>query len=43
MFWFWVHFAILTKSGTGDSFMSSEFQQTLHGNPMLSEARGECV
>ncbi|KDN48450.1 glycosyltransferase family 39 protein [Tilletiaria anomala UBC 951] len=39
IFWFWVHFAILTKSGTGDAFMTSEFQQTLEGNPMLSSAR----
>ncbi|PWN50026.1 putative PMT4-dolichyl-phosphate-mannose--protein O-mannosyltransferase [Violaceomyces palustris] len=39
LFWFWVHFAILIKSGTGDAFMSSQFQQTLTGNPMLSESR----
>lgn len=39
LFWFWVHFAILTKSGTGDAFMTSEFQQTLTGNPMLSSAK----
>ncbi|EPQ27011.1 uncharacterized protein PFL1_05295 [Pseudozyma flocculosa PF-1] len=39
LFWFWVHFAILVRSGPGDTFMSSEFQQTLVGNPMLSEAR----
>ncbi|KAN0063679.1 Dolichyl-phosphate-mannose--protein mannosyltransferase 4 [Thecaphora frezii] len=39
LFWFWVHFAILTKSGPGDSFMSSEFQQSLAGNPLLSQAR----
>lgn len=39
LFWFWVHFAILIKSGPGDVFMSSQFQQTLSGNPMLSSAR----
>lgn len=39
IFWFWVHFAILTKSGTGDAFMSSQFQETLEGNPMLADAR----
>ncbi|CCF49897.1 hypothetical protein NDA10_007841 [Ustilago hordei] len=39
LFWFWVHFAILIKSGPGDAFMSSQFQQTLQGNPMLSSAR----
>lgn len=39
MFWFWVHFAILIKSGTGDAFMTSNFQETLQGNPMLAQAR----
>ncbi len=39
MFWFWVHFAILIQSGPGDSFMTSEFQQTLRGNPMLGNAK----
>lgn len=39
LFWFWVHFKILSRSGPGDSFMSSEFQQTLEGNPMLAQAR----
>ncbi|KAF8511836.1 glycosyltransferase family 39 protein [Hysterangium stoloniferum] len=32
---FWVHFAILYKTGTGDGFMSPEFQETLIGNPLL--------
>ncbi|KAG0302014.1 hypothetical protein BGZ98_007863 [Dissophora globulifera] len=34
LFWFYVHFAVLTHSGPGDDFMSSEFQETLHGNTM---------
>ncbi|KAK6454560.1 Dolichyl-phosphate-mannose-protein mannosyltransferase-domain-containing protein [Scheffersomyces xylosifermentans] len=34
LFWFYVHFAILTKSGPGDNFMSSEFQETLIESPM---------
>ncbi|KAF9403182.1 hypothetical protein BGX21_006548 [Mortierella sp. AD011] len=34
LFWFYVHFAVLTHSGPGDDFMSSEFQETLHGNSM---------
>ncbi|KAI0272765.1 glycosyltransferase family 39 protein [Gloeopeniophorella convolvens] len=32
---FWVHFAILTHSGTGDSFMSPQFQESLSGNELL--------
>ncbi|KAF9006174.1 glycosyltransferase family 39 protein [Cyathus striatus] len=32
---FYVHFAILTKSGSGDNFMSPAFQETLAGNEML--------
>ncbi|KAE9399518.1 glycosyltransferase family 39 protein [Gymnopus androsaceus JB14] len=32
---FWVHFALLPTSGTGDSFMSPAFQETLAGNEML--------
>lgn len=39
LFWFWVHFAVLTKSGPGDSFMSSEFQETLQDSPLAREAR----
>lgn len=34
LFWFYLHFAILTKSGPGDSFMSSEFQETLSESPL---------
>lgn len=29
LFWFYLHFQILIKSGPGDSFMSSDFQETL--------------
>ncbi|KAJ7623208.1 glycosyltransferase family 39 protein [Roridomyces roridus] len=32
---FYVHFAVLTKSGPGDTFMSPAFQETLSGNEML--------
>ncbi|KAG8928634.1 hypothetical protein FRC03_012092 [Tulasnella sp. 419] len=32
---FWVHFKILKYSGTGDSFMSPQFQETLVGNELL--------
>lgn len=38
LFWFWVHFAILTKSGPGDTFMSADFQQTLIGNELLESS-----
>jgi dolichyl-phosphate-mannose-protein mannosyltransferase len=38
---FWVHFAILTHSGTGDSFMSPRFQESLAGNEMLMNSIGE--
>lgn len=34
LFWFYLHFAILNRSGPGDSFMSSEFQETLLESPM---------
>jgi dolichyl-phosphate-mannose-protein mannosyltransferase len=36
LFWFWLHFAILTHSGPGDDFMSPAFQATLKDNPMTS-------
>ncbi|BGO99459.1 Dolichyl-phosphate-mannose--protein mannosyltransferase 4 [Rhodotorula toruloides] len=38
LFWFWVHFAVLTKSGTGDEFMSPAFQQTLLDSPLTALA-----
>lgn len=34
LFWFYLHFAILNKSGPGDSFMSSDFQETLIESPL---------
>lgn len=34
LFWFYIHFAILTKSGPGDTFMSSEFQESLIESPL---------
>ncbi|KAF4983262.1 hypothetical protein FZEAL_1300 [Fusarium zealandicum] len=35
LFWFQVHFAVLNRSGSGDDFMSPEFQETLSDNAML--------
>lgn len=35
---FWIHFAILTHSGPGDTFMSPAFQETLKGNELLLNA-----
>jgi dolichyl-phosphate-mannose-protein mannosyltransferase len=32
---FYIHFAILTGSGSGDTFMSPAFQETLKGNELL--------
>lgn len=39
LFWFWVHFTILTRSGPGDEFMSPEFQETLGDNLLAREAK----
>lgn len=38
---FWVHFKILKFSGTGDTFMSPAFQETLYGNELLTSSHGE--
>lgn len=38
LFWFQVHFAILTRSGPGDDFMTPEFQETLSDNLMTASA-----
>lgn len=40
LFWFQVHFAILTKSGPGDEFMTPEFQETLSDNMMTAQSVG---
>ena len=40
LFFFWIHFAILTHSGTGDTFMSPAFQETLVGNELLMNSHG---
>ncbi|SCU80613.1 LANO_0B00694g1_1 [Lachancea nothofagi CBS 11611] len=39
LFWFYVHFAILTGSGQGDDFMSPQFQETLTDSPLAKEAK----
>ncbi|KAK9478768.1 Dolichyl-phosphate-mannose-protein mannosyltransferase-domain-containing protein [Lipomyces japonicus] len=39
LFWFYVHFAVLSKSGPGDDFMSAEFQETLGDNQLLLSAK----
>ena len=40
LFWFQVHFAILSRSGPGDDFMSPEFQSTLADNAMTASSTG---
>ena len=40
LFWFQVHFAILSRSGPGDDFMTPEFQETLADNVMTQQAVG---
>ncbi|PSN60833.1 PMT-domain-containing protein [Corynespora cassiicola Philippines] len=40
LFWFQVHFSILTKSGPGDDFMTPEFQETLSDNVMTLQSVG---
>lgn len=38
LFWFQVHFAILSRSGPGDDFMTPAFQETLSDNIMNANA-----
>ncbi|KAF2161779.1 glycosyltransferase family 39 protein [Zasmidium cellare ATCC 36951] len=38
LFWFQVHFAILSRSGPGDDFMTPAFQETLSDNLMAQNA-----
>jgi dolichyl-phosphate-mannose-protein mannosyltransferase len=40
LFWFQVHFAILSRSGPGDDFMTPAFQETLSDNIMAQNAVG---
>lgn len=40
LFWFQVHFSILSKSGPGDDFMTPEFQETLSDNVMSLQSVG---
>lgn len=40
LFWFQVHFAILTRSGPGDDFMTPAFQETLSDNIMNAASVG---
>jgi dolichyl-phosphate-mannose-protein mannosyltransferase len=40
LFWFQVHFSILTRSGPGDDFMTPEFQETLSDNVMTLQSVG---
>lgn len=40
LFWFQVHFSILTRSGPGDDFMTPEFQETLSDNIMTLQSVG---
>lgn len=39
LFWFFVHFTILNKSGVGDEFMSPAFQSTLSDNAITLQSR----
>ena len=38
---FWIHLSLLTNSGTGDTFMSPAFQETLRGNELLLNSQGQ--
>ncbi|KAK3044207.1 hypothetical protein LTS18_001889, partial [Coniosporium uncinatum] len=38
LFWFQVHFTILSRSGPGDDFMTPQFQETLSDNVMTQQS-----
>lgn len=40
LLFFYVHLSILIYSGTGDTFMSPQFQETLKGNELLMNSQG---
>jgi dolichyl-phosphate-mannose-protein mannosyltransferase len=40
---FYIHFAILVQSGSGDLYMSPAFQETLAGNEMLLNSAGNQI
>ena len=42
MLLFAFHFLVLSYSGNGDGFFSSEFQSTLEGNELYEHAVPEC-
>lgn len=39
LLWFYIHFAVLLKSGPGDPFMSPAFQETLEDSPLARDAK----
>lgn len=39
LWWFYLHFSILTHSGPGDAFMSTDFQDTLLESPSAKSAK----
>lgn len=39
LYWFYVHFSILSRSGPGDAFMSSEFQESLEESALAKQSR----
>lgn len=40
MLFFWIHFRVLSHSGTGDDFMSPQFQESLIGSPLTVDSEG---
>jgi dolichyl-phosphate-mannose-protein mannosyltransferase len=40
---FWIHFKVLSHSGTGDHFMTPRFQESLAGNELLLKAHGNII